>query len=195
MTKQPSIADLKRRYAADPSSLTVGELQQLHTLQNIAQAQKQHQPTYIVHSRREVAEFFGRGVAAIDQWAKAGMPAEGRSAYDLSKIAKWRVGRMSDTNPADEAEKREKLALIKERRLTARQDRLAKGGKLLDAEEVHGRVMTMCTEVQSALLAIPMQVAPRLAGKGEAEIIQILDGDIRSALAAVADNWEQSHES
>lgn len=196
MPEHLSIADLKKKYAADPTSLTVAELQQLRKVQAIAQAQKQSEPTYMVHRRAEVASFFGCSIETVDRWFAKGAPAEARSLYDLAKIAKWHFGRKAERDGADStAVTKEKLAFLKERRLGARQDRLAKAARLVDAEEVRGQVMTMWADVRSALLVIPAQAAPRLTGKGEAEIIQVLDADIRSALTSIADSWEQSHES
>jgi phage terminase Nu1 subunit (DNA packaging protein) len=194
MPEPLSIAELKRKYASDPSSLTVAELQQLRKVQTIAQAQKPPPaPLYIVQRRSQVGEFFGVTTDAVDKWVAKGLPVEGRSRYDLSRIAQWYVSRKSQHDDADAAAvAKEKLGLLRERRLATRQERLARSGELVEAETAQARVMSMCADIRSAILELPGQIAPQLVGKSEGEMTAVLDTAVRGALNGLADKWERT---
>jgi phage terminase Nu1 subunit (DNA packaging protein) len=44
--------------------------------------------TFEVSRQADVAEFFGRSIDTVKNWAKQGMPGK-RGCYDVSEIAKW----------------------------------------------------------------------------------------------------------
>jgi phage terminase Nu1 subunit (DNA packaging protein) len=204
MPKAP-IAKLVAKYKVNPQSLTVDELrqlQQLKKLQREATQQKALPTGHVVTSRREVAEFFGRGLDAIDRWSKAGMPTEGHAKYDLAKIAQWRLSsagqKTLDSGQGGktlDAERQERLAVLKERKLTLRQKRLVEARKLLPADEVREQCLRKTHAINTGLQALGRMLAPQLVNCADIHQIEsTISQRVNALRLAYAEGWDGTGE-
>ncbi len=79
------------------------------------------------------------------------------------------------------------LAQEQARRLKIQNDTAA--SRLISREEIDATVRSVILETRAALLAIPMNIAPKIAGERDAlTIAQTLDAEIKRALHQLADS-------
>jgi len=186
-----SIRQLVELAKSDPASLSVSELAQLERYRRMQEKQgtrRTPDPDWRVSNRRLVAAFFGRSLAAINVWAREGMPGR-TGAYDLSAIARWRLSRQAPAASLTE-ERKAKLELIRERREKLRLERLITSGKLHDTEQCRQRRLRQIHALKAGLLELPRSLAPHLAHKPAPEIAAMLAARVDQLLSAYAAGWD-----
>jgi len=135
---------------------------------------------------------------ALRNWVEAGCPRESDGSFNLLRVCAWLAGERAKTphlpRPETEDEKAARIALLRERRLGAKQKRRIEARKLeegfMPREEVIAEFGRMATEIRTAMLALPTRVGKALEGKPESERIALLDAEIRAALDALATSKE-----
>lgn len=143
---------------------------------------KTQDPPHLVHSQREVAEFFGIATITVAQWVSAGMPM-GHRRYDLQEIAKWRQSRK--TEPAkDDPEKEYKRHRADLMKLRLEQER----GSLVPREHYEGRMLRVCQIFKAALLSRAPTIAAEVGEQGDRARLEILKRRFEEILEDVSLN-------
>jgi len=143
--------------------------------------------------KEQVAEAFGVHHKTVIAWVKAGCPAKRASrhkpwTFDLTAVDAWIRRKGRQTTPGrpptrDGSElARAKLQLTLERALWARLKRQELEGVLHNAEDCQARQLRQIIAVRSAFADLPRSLAPRLAGRKEEQIADILAKRIRDII-------------
>jgi len=131
---------------------------------------------------------------ALRNWVEAGCPRESDGSFNLLRVCAWLAGERAKTphlpRPETEDEKAARIALLRERRLGAKQKRRIEARKLeegfMPREEVIAEFGRMATEIRTAMLAVPARFAQIL----NPAQVAMLDAEMRSALDALATSKE-----
>ena len=112
--------------------------------------------------------------SAIGKWVQLGCPRNPDKTYNAMRVLAWHVNeraKIPHRPPAesDDVEK-EKLAVLRERKLTLRQNRLASAQKLIDRDEVEEGRLRRIHALRSGLLMLSRSLAREIAGKTPAEV-------------------------
>jgi hypothetical protein len=138
---------------------------------------------------------------ALRNWVEAGCPRESDGSFNLLRVCAWLAGERAKTphlpRPETEDERAARIALLRERRLGAKQKRRIEARKLeegfMPREEVDAEFGRMATEIRTAFLGLPARVAKALDGKSEAERVALLEAEVRAVLEALANGKEDEH--
>jgi len=138
---------------------------------------------------------------ALRNWVEAGCPRESDGSFNLLRVCAWLAGERAKTphlpRPETEDERAARIALLRERRLGAKQKRRIEARKLeegfMPREEVDAEFGRMATEIRTAFLGLPARVAKALDGKSEAERVALLEAEVRAVLEALANGKEDDH--
>ena len=127
----------------------------------VAAARKVHRrskerPSFVVATLAEVAEFFGVGINAVNDWRGQPEPMPGvNGCYDLSEIVKWKLGRGRQTSGLREeltaADIRLKTAQARAKEL----DNDIAAGELVERRNVELWLATACIEFREMVMALP----------------------------------------
>ena len=143
---------------------------------------------YLVHSQREVAEFFGMSVQGISKWLSNGLPRAVDGAYDLGVVARWALARKPARDRGGDYE----------RKLKAEADeREAKAATAALDLEVQRRTYRPVAEYQEeyeaavsaakrGFLALEKTLPPALEGRTAREMEPEVRRQIRGVLAKLA---------
>jgi hypothetical protein len=131
--------------------------------------------------------------SAIGKWVHLGCPRSNGKSFNLLEVLAWFVNeraKIPHRPPAesDDVEK-EKLAVLRERKLTLRQNRLASAQKLIDRDEVEEGRLRRIHALRSGLLMLSRSLAREIAGKTPAEVQKITDEQVNALLEAYAEGW------
>lgn len=143
-----------------------------------------------VTTYQEIADHFDVHVQTVKNWAKRGMPINGRNNYDLAVIRKWAIGQgLIVDHPAEKGEEgiggqtenySEKLQ--RERYLHERAKREERElkvkeaiGSLVRVEDVGKEFKAMAQAIKMDILALPHKIAPFLEGLSAVEIQKKLE--------------------
>lgn len=190
MAKKDIVATAKKKrylhllHKLKTGTLTRSEINELGTLEKEIAREKATEPG-IVQTQAEVAKAFGVKKRTIEYWVENGMPRQEDGTYSLLDIAGWRATPKEEPKPKEDDEWQNKYREYKAR--LAELNLAEKRGELISREEVDAANVAKVLAVKRALLAIPKQIAPSLAGREAREIQARLTARLEEVIARFAD--------
>jgi hypothetical protein len=135
---------------------------------------------------------------AINGWLGAGCPRNSDRSYNVLHVCAWLAEKYGQTpyRPSAETdnEKRERIALMRARRLAADQRRRIEAGKLIDKGEVVREQIRRVHAVKSGLLSLEKALAHEIVGVPQAQAEAIIAERVQDLLNAYADGWNGERE-
>ncbi|MGD0999484.1 MAG: hypothetical protein ABSA67_02190 [Candidatus Brocadiia bacterium] len=132
--------------------------------------------------------------AAIGAWVQKGCPRNPDKTYNVLKVLAWFVNERAEipyrpSAETDEVEK-EKLAVLRERKLTLRQNRLADAKQLVDREEVREEWMRRLHSFKSGLVTLARVLVREVVGQPAPVVQKAVDDRVNDVLRAYAEGWD-----
>lgn len=150
-------------------------------------------------NKKELALILGKSEASLTAWQHEGMPVtkitgQRGNQYDTAEIIEWLIKRAISGKGEHNAQvydlNVERARLAKEQADKTEFDNQVRRGELVDAGEIEGAWLDICSDFKSRMLALPSRLSPRLLGVPTVpEINGILTAGVVDALSALeADN-------
>ncbi len=154
----------------------------------------------IVDSQEKVAKIFGVACRTVERWVKDGMPMTSDRKYDLIDIRAWRENRRYRNNKSNKSNALENRkdtadAFFRECKAKLAEIALKKAlGELIPREVIERELVQVSLTIKHALLSLPKQVAPQLAGLEPRPIEIILSNRIKEIVNefAIGDIFSKS---
>lgn len=116
--------------------------------------------SFLVATISEVAEFFGVGVSAVNQWRSEADPMPGSTGqYDLAAIAKWTRGRGRPSSVLSDELKAADIRLKTAQARSKELDNEIASGDLLDRADVELWASTALIEAREMVMSLPEMLA------------------------------------
>lgn len=172
----------KKRHLALLQKLKSGTLTRAE-INELGELEKDTTEPGIVQSQADVAKAFGVKKRTVEYWVENDMPKRDDGTYSLIDISAWR------SKPKEEKPKEEGWddKYRKAKAELAQLNLAEKRGLLIAREEVDAANVAKVLAVKRALLAIPKQIAPSLAGREAREIQARLTARLEEVIARFAD--------
>ena len=132
----------------------------------------------MIVSTSQLSEIFGVTQQAISLWAGRGCPKAGHGKWDIALVLQWWLDNLyqADNDTEEMAQAKLEYWQAKARGETVKSD-LAEG-KVIPVDEIKKAWAWRVSEMSNGLGALPMRLAPLIAGKNEREIRSILGSEI-----------------
>lgn len=128
---------------------------------------------------REIARLYGVSEQAVGQWAtRDGCPRTDDRRFSLPDVIQWREGRARADGQGVSAEgassktPRGRVNDVQAKILELRYQKEL--GALIPRDDVERRETLICKTVKAGMENLPREVAPRLVGRSEAEIQELM---------------------
>jgi hypothetical protein len=133
--------------------------------------------------------------AAISNWvSRDGCPRNPDGTYNAIHVLAWLAGQRARVPYRPNAEsddiEKEKLAVLRERKLTLRQNRLADAKTLVDREEVREEWMRRLHSFKSGLLTLARVLAREVVGQPGPVVQKAVDDRVNDVLRAYSEGWD-----
>ena len=132
--------------------------------------------------------------AAIGHWVNQGCPRNADKTFNIVHIAAWLHSKYADipykASAATDEEKKERIALIRARRLATDQRRKIEAGKFVDREAIREEWLQRLHMIKSGLLALGRVLVSDLRGVPAEKVQAIVDARVRELLIAYAEGWD-----
>ena len=132
--------------------------------------------------------------AAIGHWVNQGCPRNADKTFNIVHIAAWLHSKYAEipykASAATDEEKKERIALIRARRLATDQRRKIEAGKFINREEAHEQWMRQLYEVKSGLLTLSRVLTREVVGQPERIVKQRIEERVNDILWAYANGWD-----
>jgi len=144
----------------------------------------------ILESQEQVARAFGVSARTVANWIKDGMPTTRDGRYDIKDIQAWKFMRgnkprgKSGNNNLFKASKLEEWD-AKYREFKARKEEILYRkaiGELVERKKIEEGLIIISTAIKRALLALPRELAPILAGLEPREIEKKLTEKVKAVI-------------
>lgn len=121
---------------------------------------RQEAKSYIVATLGEVAEFFGVGLSAVNDWRADSEPMPGsQGAWDLAAIAKWKLGRGRKTGGLSDELKAAEIRLKTAQAKAKEIENDISSGELLDRGDVERTFAEALILLREVVMSIPEVIA------------------------------------
>lgn len=172
----------KKRHITLLEKLHRGKSLSRSELKELAQFEKGDSRLEIIETQEQLAKAFKVSLRTVQRWITDGMPVTREGYYNLLEIQAWRLLRNDKKNKLDpDTEK----WVSRYRQAKAKQEEIKLKkitGELVDKQEVEkGRVERILV-IKKALLSLPHEMAPALAGLDEREILVTLQERIEKII-------------
>lgn len=147
--------------------------------------------------KSKMAKLLNISRQTLYSWIKEGMPVEKNGDCDVKRCIEWATLRAAGTvepiasNPDNAAgSSGESLTDTRKRDLAAaaalkEQELQRRRGELLERSQVKEEWAKLLLTFRKAMLQMPGRIAPRLAGKDQAAIFNLLEKEVRQILTAL----------
>ena len=150
-----------------------------------------------VISRSPVRDSTGRKVtvtpSALTHWVAAGCPRNPDKTYNAIFVLAWLAGERAlvpyKASAESNEEKKENVALKRERRLAVRQARLERQGQLIEREVIEEDQQRRIHAVKGGLLTLERSLAREIVGLPRPQAEAIIKGKVRDLLEGYASGW------
>ncbi len=143
-------------------------------------------------TQRELAQLFGYSAAWVVAAERDGLPSLGDRGreryYDAAACLQWHLAREIARRGGADPDRRR---LVTAQANRAELELAKRAGELVLAEGVRKAARETGRQIGEAMMRIPAQVAPIIAPNDHRATERLLDGWLRRALSAVADELER----